>query len=52
MLYTFTTFQQLYNTGDRVGWMIITGKSDYNIRQIEEDKVTIAKFEQNSPKRQ
>ena len=33
----FTTFQQLYNTGDRVGWMVITGKSDYNIRQIEED---------------
>ena len=33
----FTTFQQLYNTGDRVGWMVITGKSDYDIRQIEED---------------
>ena len=33
----FTTFQQIYNTGDRVGWMVITGKSDYNIRQIEED---------------
>ena len=33
----FTTFQQIYNTGDRVGWMVVTGKSDYNIRQIEED---------------
>ena len=33
----FTTFQQIYNTGDRVGWMVVTGKYDYNIRQIEED---------------
>jgi len=33
----FATFQQMYNTGDRVGWMVVTGKSDYNIRQIEED---------------
>jgi putative ABC transport system permease protein len=33
----FTTFQQTYNTGDQVGWMVITGKSNYNIRQIEED---------------
>jgi len=33
----FTTFQQIYNTGDRVGWLVVTGKYDYNIRQIEED---------------
>ena len=33
----FTTFQQIYNRGDRIGWMVITGKSEYNIKQIEED---------------
>ncbi len=33
----FTTFQQIYNRGDRIGWMVVTGKPDYNIKQIEED---------------
>ncbi len=33
----FTTFQQIYNRGDRIGWMMITGKREYNIKQIEED---------------
>lgn len=33
----FTTFQQIYNRGDRIGWMVITGKPKYNIKQIEED---------------
>ncbi|CAH8281376.1 putative ABC transport system permease protein [Mariniflexile fucanivorans] len=33
----FTTFQQIYNRGDRIGWMMITGKPDYDIKQIEED---------------
>ena len=33
----FTTFQQIYNRGDRIGWMVITGKPEYNIKQIEED---------------
>lgn len=33
----FTTFQQIYNMGDRIGWMVITGKPKYNIKQIEED---------------
>ncbi|NLP57888.1 ABC transporter permease [Lutibacter sp. B1] len=33
----FTTFQQVYNMGDRVGWMMITGKPEYNISQIEAD---------------
>ena len=33
----FTTFQQIYNRGDRIGWMMITGKPEYNIKQIEED---------------
>ncbi len=33
----FTTYQQIYNQGDRIGWMMITGKPEYNIKQIEED---------------
>ncbi|WP_336128247.1 ABC transporter permease [Mesoflavibacter sp. CH_XMU1422-2] len=33
----FTTFQQIYNLGDRIGWMMITGKSEYDIAQIEQD---------------
>ena len=33
----FSTFQQLYNQGDKIGWIVITGKSEYNIKQIEED---------------
>ena len=46
----FTTFQQLYNTGDRVGWMVITEirlRYQANRRGC---KATIAKFEQNSPR--
>jgi putative ABC transport system permease protein len=33
----FTTFQQVYNTGDQIGWMMVTGKIEYDIVQIEED---------------
>jgi putative ABC transport system permease protein len=33
----FSTFQQIYNQGDNVGWIIITGKPECNIKQIEED---------------
>jgi len=33
----FTTFQQVYNQGNKIGWMMITGKPQYNIKQIEED---------------
>lgn len=33
----FTTFQQVYNTGDTMGWMMITGKSGFEIKQIEAD---------------
>lgn len=39
----FTTFQQVYNTGDRIGWMVITGKLEYNIVQIEKDAKLILK---------
>ena len=33
----FSTFQQIYNQGDDIGWMMITGKPEFDIRQIEED---------------
>lgn len=33
----FTTFQQVYNTGNTMGWMMITGKEGYEIKQIEAD---------------
>ena len=33
----FTTFQQVYNTGNTMGWMMITGKMGYDIQQIEAD---------------
>ncbi len=33
----FTTFQQIYNQGENIGWMMLTGKPNADIRQIEED---------------
>ena len=39
----FTTFQQIYNTGDNMGWMMITGKPEYSIKQIEKDAKLILK---------
>jgi putative ABC transport system permease protein len=33
----FTTFQQVYNRGDDVGWMMITGQPGFDITQIEAD---------------
>ena len=39
----FTTFQQIYNQGDRIGWMMITGKPEFDIKQIEEDSKLLLK---------
>ncbi len=33
----FTTFQQVYNRGNTIGWLMITGKPGYDITQIESD---------------
>ncbi|SDW74330.1 putative ABC transport system permease protein [Lutibacter oricola] len=33
----FTTFQQVYNRGNTIGWMMITGKPEFDISQIEAD---------------
>ncbi|AJR03187.1 ABC transporter permease [Siansivirga zeaxanthinifaciens] len=39
----FTTFQQIYNRGDRIGWLMITGRQEYNIKQIETDAKLLLK---------
>ncbi len=33
----FTTFQKVFNQGDNIGWMMITGKPEFDISQIEAD---------------
>ncbi|MDP2089607.1 MAG: ABC transporter permease [Flavobacteriaceae bacterium] len=33
----FSTFQQIYNQGNKIGWMMITGKPEFDINQIESD---------------
>ena len=39
----FTTFQQIYNQGEEIGWMMITGKPEYSIKQIESDSKLLLK---------
>lgn len=33
----FTTFQQIYNRGDRIGWLMLTAKPSVDILQFEKD---------------
>ena len=33
----FTTFQEVYNQGDNIGWITVTGEQGFQIRQIEKD---------------
>jgi putative ABC transport system permease protein len=39
----FTTFQQIYNMGEEIGWMMVTGKPEYDIKQIELDAKLVLK---------
>jgi len=39
----FSTFQQIYNQGDQIGWMMITGQPEYDIKQIEADAKLLLK---------
>lgn len=39
----FTTFQQIYNQGNKIGWMMITGKPEFDIKQIELDTKLLLK---------
>ena len=46
----FTTFQQVYNTGNTMGWMMITGKPGFDIKQIEADvKLLLKKLHKVHP---
>ena len=33
----FTTYQQIYNMGDKIHWMMITGNDGVDIKQLEKD---------------
>jgi len=39
----FTTFQNVYNQGDNIGWITVTGEDGYDIRQIENDVKLVLK---------
>lgn len=39
----FTTFQQIYNQGDRIGWIMLTGKPEFDIIQLEKDAKLLLK---------
>ncbi|WP_027137761.1 ABC transporter permease [Gaetbulibacter saemankumensis] len=39
----FSTFQQVYNQGDKFGFLMITGKPEYKIGQIEQDAKLLLK---------
>lgn len=39
----FSTFQQIFKQGDKIGWMMITGKPEYDIKQIEADAKLLLK---------
>jgi putative ABC transport system permease protein len=39
----FTTFQQVYNQGEKIGFLMITGKPEFDIGQIEEDAKLLLK---------
>lgn len=39
----FSTFQQIYNQGDQIGWMMITGQPQFDIKQIEADAKLLLK---------
>ena len=46
----FSTFQQIYNQGDNIGWMMITGKPEYDIKQLEENiKLSLRNFHKIHP---
>ena len=39
----FTTFQKVYNQGDNIGWITVTGEDGFDIRQLEKDVKLILK---------
>ncbi len=46
----FTTFQQVYNRGNSIGWLTITGRPGFDISQIETDvKLLLKNLHQVNP---
>lgn len=39
----FSTFQQIYNQGEEIGWLMVTGKPEFDIKQIELDAKLLLK---------
>ena len=39
----FTTFQKVYNQGDNIGWITVTGEDGFDIRQLEKDVKLVLK---------
>ena len=39
----FTTFQKVYNQGDNIGWITVTGENGFDIRQLEKDVKLVLK---------
>ena len=39
----FSTFQKVYNQGDNIGWITVTGEDGFNIRQLEKDVKLVLK---------
>jgi putative ABC transport system permease protein len=39
----FSTYQQIFNQGDRIGWIMITGQPEHSIKQIEADAKLLLK---------
>lgn len=47
----FSTFQQVFNQGDTIGWVTITGQPNFDIKQIEADaKLLIRNLNKIHPK--
>ncbi|WP_196889690.1 ABC transporter permease [Aureivirga sp. CE67] len=43
----FTTFQEIYNKGEDISWMMITANSGYNINDVENQAKTLLKIAHN-----
>ena len=39
----FSTFQKVYNQGDNIGWITVTGEDGFDIRQLEKDVKLVLK---------
>jgi len=39
----FSTFQQIFNTGQELGWIMITAKRSVDIKQVEKDAILLLK---------